>query len=107
MDNNTFNTIVAKRVEKIHNVLGTKAIEYSHDNDRLYNFKVGARMNYSSPQKVLWGFALKHLICVDDIVNGRLTNNEQLVSEKVGDLINYLILLEAVLYEEREENVRT
>jgi hypothetical protein len=54
-------------------------------------------------QEALWGMALKHLISVMDLVAGRLPASKATVDEKVGDLINYLILLEAVFAEGRDD----
>ena len=44
--------------------------------------------------------AQKHLVSVMDLVHGKLKSEPVMVDEKIGDMINYLILLEAVLKEE-------
>ena len=101
MTNEDFDMLVQRRISLIDNVLCEKAKEYAHEGDRLYNFKVAASFTKGSLRKALWGMALKHLVSVIDIVENNLPNEAKVVDEKVGDLINYLILLEAVLEEER------
>lgn len=94
-----FESILAKRLSQIAVVLGGKAKEYAQDGDRLYNFKVAARMNDETPAKALWGMATKHLVSVTDLIDGKLERTPEMVDEKIGDMINYLILLEAILKE--------
>ena len=101
MTNKTFDELLANRLTKISEVLGTKAREYAAEGDRLHNFSVASRTNGNTKPEALWGMATKHLVSVLDLVRGNLENTPENVNEKVGDLINYLILLEAVLQEER------
>jgi len=97
-----FDVILQARLQKIREILGNKAEEYALNGDRLHNFKVAARMKGETPAKDLWGMAAKHLVSVEDLVEGRLFASEKMVDEKIGDFINYLILLEAVFKEKKE-----
>jgi len=85
-------------LKKIEQTLGQKAKEYAAEGDKLHNFNVGARITGQTREKVLWGFALKHYISFLDILEnldkGKLPT-ETMVDEKIGDLINYLVLVEA------------
>lgn len=99
MTTEEFEIILQNRISKIQSVLGNKAKEYALNGDRLHNFKIAGMMNNESPEKALWGMATKHLVSVQDIVKDRININEYLVDEKCGDLINYIILLEALLIE--------
>jgi len=92
-----FDALLDERIKKITNTLKLKSSEYAFNNDRLYNFKVAAQLAGKAPTKALWGMAMKHLVSVIDLINGNLENNRHNVDEKLGDMINYLILLEAVL----------
>jgi hypothetical protein len=51
------------------------------------------------------GFKLKHDVSIDDIVNDFATNgtipDQALLEEKIGDEINYYVLLLALFQEER------
>ena len=105
MNNDEFDKIVEQRKNKISEVLQKKSEEYSSDIDRLYNFKAAANLDYppETPEIALKGMLKKHLVSVIDIVNFTETNPDkitfQLIDEKIGDTINYLILLEALLFE--------
>ena len=107
MNNEEFMDILNTRLGKIREVLGEKAKEYVRNNDRLHNFNLGSQLSGEIREKVLWdGYALKHLVSVydiiDDMENGYIPTKEH-VDEKVGDLINYLILLEACIEQTRKE----
>jgi len=107
MQAQTFDAIVASRCEKIQTVLMTKAEEYASDDDRLHNFKLAARLypSETTAEDALWGMMAKHLVSVLDIVAATKRGASPpaaLRDEKIGDAINYLILLEALLIERQE-----
>lgn len=98
MDIIDFNKIVDQRVEKIKATLITKAKEYANDLDRLHNFNRGAQISGQIREKVLNGFMLKHQISLLDILDNMekgINPTREVIDEKIGDIINYLILLEA------------
>ena len=96
-----FNTIVKERCEKILAILSKKAEEYAKDDDRFHNFNIAARMADTTPEKALKGMMLKHEVSVMDLIEWADTQPEKLtdeiIDEKIGDNINYLILLEGML----------
>lgn len=98
MTEQEFQEVLNARLIKIKETLSSKAKEYATDMDKLHNFNVGARITGQTRERVLWGFALKHYISFLDILDnldkGKLPS-EAMVDEKVGDLINYLVLVEA------------
>lgn len=98
MTEQEFQEVLNARLIKIKETLSSKAKEYATDMDKLHNFNVGARLTGQTRERVLWGFALKHYISFLDILDsldkGKLPS-EAMVDEKVGDLINYLVLVEA------------
>lgn len=94
-----FEKIVNSRLEKIKAVLLAKGKEYG-STDRLHNFKVAARKLDCSPAKALQGMEIKHDVSIDDMINGILPITEYYINEKIGDKINYYILLEAIFVEE-------
>lgn len=99
MKNKEFNSLVHDRILSIQSVLMSKAEEYSSKEDRLHNFKMAARVNNTTPELTLWGMYTKHLISVMDMVCGLQEPTEEMINEKIGDSINYHILLEAILKE--------
>ena len=98
MTEKQFDEIVEFRLKAIKETLIEKGKEYRRNNDPLHNFNIGAKITGTTREKVLWGFALKHHISVMDMIDDLdkdILPNPFSVEEKIGDLINYLILLEA------------
>lgn len=77
-----------------------KAIEYAPGADRLANFNKGSNITGEIREKVLFGFALKHLVSImdmiEDIEKGELPTNIK-ASEKIGDLGTYMAILYACI----------
>jgi len=95
-----FDSIVEYRIKKIREVLTSKAKEYTYNNDRFHNFNQAAAINDTTPEKALWGMLLKHLVSIQDMVNSTPKKPfKEFIDEKIGDTINYLILLEGLLKE--------
>lgn len=103
MTSKEFNQVIKNRILKIENVLSKKSQEYSSEEDRFHNFKVAARIKNSTPEQALHGMMLKHEVSIMDLINYSETDpsriTQKLVDEKIGDMINYLILLEGMFIE--------
>ena len=98
-----FSKLLEYRIELMRSVLAAKSAEYSTTEDKLHNFKRAADMLQCTPERALIGMWSKHIISILDIVN-KVDNNIalppiDLLEEKIGDAINYLILLEALVKE--------
>ena len=99
-----FDELVEQRVQKIKEILQTKATEYASGGDRLHNFKRAAIVGEITAAVALKGMLLKHLVSVFDMIDkydsaAGTQFSLDLINEKLGDLINYSILLEALLKE--------
>ena len=97
-----FDLILKNRCKSIERVLAAKAGEYAAAGDRLHNFKAAAKYLRGTPAQACLAFMTKHLVSVADIVeeSARAVRfTAAFVDEKLGDSINYLILLEALLLE--------
>lgn len=92
-----FNKVVEDQLTRIRNVLVKKAAEYNLDDDRLSVFKHAAGLSKETPEEALYGFMLKHIISVTDMVNSKQAYPEELWNEKITDICNYLILLQGLL----------
>lgn len=97
-----FNSIVEARINKVRKILEHKAKDYGKNDDRLYTFNEGARYSNCTPAQALDGMMLKHVISykeiLADINAGRIVDKKRF-EEKMGDLINYYIIQEAVMLE--------
>ena len=106
MNAKDFDKIVAARMVWCNKTLCAKGDEYARDGDRLWNFKVAARKLNCHPAEALAGMMVKHTVSVDDIIDGLargIVPPKELVAEKIGDSINYLLLLEGLIEEERQK----
>jgi len=101
MNADQINNVVNNRCHEIKRILTKKAGEYATDSDRFHNFHVAARIVATTPERALKGMMLKHEVSVADLIDWADSDPEKLtdamIDEKVGDNINYLILLEGML----------
>lgn len=105
MDAHTFQQLTATRMAHCHRVLNEKGEEYSREGDRLWNFKRAAAKQGNTPAEALMGMKVKHDVSVDDMVDmlkRGVVPSKDMVAEKIGDSINYLLLLEGLIEEARE-----
>ena len=97
-----FKRLVKERQKHTHETLLSKGEEYSRDGDRLHNFYSTAAMNDETPAQSLWGMLSKHIISIKDMVSdteqGKYPDEDQ-IDEKIGDMINYMHLLEGLFLE--------
>jgi len=97
-----FEKLLERRIKLTRAVLSSKSDEYSKDSDKLYNFKRAGELYRKSPIEALIGMKAKHDVSVIDMIEKAqkgIKPSSKLVDEKIGDSINYLILLEALLRE--------
>ncbi len=110
MNSKKFNRVVEKRINSIKDVLNAKGIEYESETNRLHNFKRAAEICRCTPEEACTGMQAKHVVSILDLVDviSNLKEDEELgytidyINEKIGDAINYFILLEALLIERLE-----
>jgi hypothetical protein len=101
MTNKEFNIILNQRIASIKKTLSAKGNEYG-STDRLHTFKIAARIDDETPLQSAWGMFKKHLVSIMDIKDGLQKPTPEMVEEKFGDAINYLILMEAIIKEHME-----
>lgn len=104
MCDEVFDILASDIFERCKNTLSRKATEYTREDGRLHNFHVAGMMSRQSPEKALLGMMLKHDVSIRDIVEdldrGIFPTNE-LLTEKITDLINYHVLLKALIVERK------
>lgn len=109
MNSKDFNELVEARCRKIKATLASKGKEYSTNDDKLHNFNKAGIRSGQSREKALMGMKLKHEISIDDIIlnldKGILPTIE-VIDEKIGDIINYFVLLEACLVDRMRKSER-
>lgn len=97
-----FQTILDDTLEWCRGVLGTKAGEYASEGDRLRNFKQVAHLESKTQAQAVTGLMSKPITSLFDWVAEDQDRTMEEWDEKIGDSINYLVLLKAVLIEEKE-----
>ncbi len=103
MTHDEFEKIVQARISECTETMFCKNKEYSAGQERLHNFYAAARMNGKTPEQALWGMVTKHLVSVMDMVADTefgIVQSRERIGEKLGDVINYMYLLEG-LFEDR------
>lgn len=107
MTEERFDEVVDEALEQIRFVLKFKAKEYRRNQNPFHNFDIGAQRSGLIREKVLDGFLLKHEISIadmtNDLVEGKLPTKE-LLDEKFGDNIIYLIIKKASIIDKIESN---
>ena len=100
MNAKEFDLIVQNQQDEIRRVLGQKANEYAFG-DRLSNFKRAAAILQTTSEQALIGMWTKHIISILDMVDVLDVKafSKETWDEKIGDAINYLILLKGLIYE--------
>jgi len=102
MNRKEFTKILNNRLKVCKGVLSRKGGVYATGMDRLSNFKSAGMLLNCTPERALQGMMTKHIVALNDFI-ARLDTNEVTPlaewEEKIGDIINYLILLEAVVRE--------
>lgn len=93
-----FDIAVEEFLEHMDSLLLSKNEAYSTDEDRFYNFTVGASVIGCHKEKAAWAYAAKHIASISKMVNepGKHSLEEWL--EKCGDLANYACLIYAMIY---------
>ena len=102
----TFRKLAEHRFEVCLDLMcGKKNEEYSRNNDKLHNFKKAALIEDLTPEMALLGMMTKHLVSIIDICQDSNVYQElpdkALLAEKITDTVNYLVLLEAIIEEQR------
>jgi hypothetical protein len=108
MTGSEFTTVIENRINRIKAVLVEKGREYQNgDKDVFHNFKVAARMKNITPEQALDGMLLKHLVSLQDIIDNTANDKAptmEILDAKIGDVINYYLLLEGLLTERIDNN---
>lgn len=101
MNQKEFEQYFSQFTGQASHLLVGKGQEYAGADDRLANFKRGAKLAGIAPLTVLFVYLSKHY----DALASYVRDPEKLVSEpiegRLHDLVNYCILAGALIYEER------
>jgi hypothetical protein len=111
MKKKNFNRFLEKKLNQVRSILIRKNEEYSNDEDALEHFKRASEILRCSAEEALVGMQAKHITSILELVDvislleegEKLEVNEDYIEEKITDVINYFILLEALIKERLAE----
>lgn len=104
MKHDTFIESVNTTLTHCCNLLLSKGQEYNSEVDRLAAFKQAAALERTTPQRALFGMLAKHLVSIQNMCDTEITDySEERWQEKIGDAINYMLLLKGLVDEELKE----
>lgn len=96
MNQEDFNKAIQEQVARSLETLTRKGEEYATE-DRLHNFKMAAGLQGITQKQALAALLAKHIVSVYDMI---WTDSGYPISqwnEKIGDSINYLLILRAMV----------
>ncbi len=100
MKHEDFDGVVDAIMKECKRVLSNRSEHYSSESDRLHNFKRAAALLETTPEDALAGMWTKHIVSVFDMIDNIENQTDlNLWNEKLHDLINYAILLKALIIE--------
>lgn len=99
MNSTALEKIFKTRINACKDLLLSKGIEYAPKDDRLKNFYDGAELLGCTPKQYALALVTKHIIALKDHINTNNPLSDAFIDEKISDIINYMILIEAINYE--------
>ena len=102
MNQESFNKIVEDRIALVRSTLTSKGEEYTSNEDvfEAFNTMASGLSFHSDSKQVLWELLVKHLYSIRKMITTNNMPSKELVKEKIGDAVNYLILLEGIFNED-------
>ena len=92
-----FNSLLKIKHEEEEKLLSSKGQEYTiGDSDRLIAFKEIAKQIGITPKQVCMVFMIKHFFSLCNYVSGQASPTTEQLSDRVTDLRNYALFLEAL-----------
>ena len=99
----TFDKLVERETKRMKDVMCSKSADYADGTDKLFNFKLAAKLDGISPIEALRGMWLKHRCslrqALDELLDGKDCRPEVWWIEKLTDDRNYSMLLQGLLTE--------
>lgn len=105
MNNKEFDKFAKGVLEGCYALLCSKQKEYSSNKDRLSGFKIEWLEDRNMPPAVLLGFLLKHFNSINTMITEQYIDFDikfkfEKWQEKCYDIINYMVLLLALIIED-------
>tara|TARA_R110000824_G_scaffold197053_5_gene380396 strand:- start:2993 stop:3319 length:327 start_codon:yes stop_codon:yes gene_type:complete len=102
MELNKFQLLLKGIFNRTESTFNKKKHEYAHNQDVFKSLKNGVGFSFhDEPEQVAYEYLCKHLESIQSILKKlpEETPRYELINEKFGDAINYLIIIEGLLKE--------
>lgn len=100
MTNKDFADLMQKVFDDCSKISRAKGADYTKGSaDALANFKTGGSDIGVDAIKICWIFLNKHYSAITNYVKTEGKSESEPISERIKDLINYLVLLQALIIE--------
>jgi len=109
MNTETFVKYLNERLERTVKVLAHKRKEYVYTDNPMQNFEDAVGISIVRTREgVAYSYLVKHIQSAVGIIeylelHGKVPHDAELIREKFGDIINYFIIIEAMLLERFDE----
>ena len=107
MNRDDFLDFASERLDGCFSLLAVKGMEYDRNDDAFHNFYRGGELLDVEPEIALVGMFNKHLVSlldiIDDIACEGIFPEVEVLNEKIADAINYLLLLNGLILEHKNE----
>lgn len=100
MNGPAFEEHLEEVLSKIRDILLSKNGAYNANEEKLGTFISAAKLKGETPAQALWGMQVKHLVSVNSMIGSGEYYPLDLWDEKIIDVINYMILLRAIIVDE-------
>lgn len=93
---------LAEIMERFHN----KNKEYASNEDVFSNFRkaAGGLSYHCKEEQVAWEYTVKHLQSLKDMIASDIPPTPEMIDEKIGDVIAYMLLIKGMLYKRTNYN---
>lgn len=107
MTEKEFDKVIEDTLQHIKNLLIVKGKEYRRNNDVFHNFHQGMNITGQTREEVIYGFALKHIISINDMrkdIKSGVIPKISTVEEKFNDLLVYTLIEKASVIDSIKKN---
>lgn len=101
MTSEEFSKSVESQIKRIEESLVKKNKEYANTKPPLHNFHESAKASRTTPKIAAFMFMIKHFTSITDMIQSGDDYPMEVWKEKLGDMKNYLILIECLVEEEK------
>ena len=101
-----FQSFISRRLKRCIETLTMKRKEYTDEVNPFINFECGAKTIDEVPDRIMFYYMLKHFESFKDIVLNQKKVSRETWDEKVSDLMNYILIIDAYyqIYKYETEN---